>query len=326
MTTRRTIGMFSLAVSLAGCSFIDDFGHFTTQQGSDAGSDAGSNDAGRADGGIDGGDASSCEPVDADGDGYYAIACNGDDCDDTNALRHPGAVEVCSSGVADADCNPTTPTCAGSGDPCSSDADCDVGLTCSSGACAAAATCSTNAECMAIGFSRCSAEGECLTMAGTEGRQCRSDGTCDAGLECRNNTCFRPCVADSDCSGAEFPHCANEDADGSFECWPVTGCDFVNDTGCPAGQVCRVVASTATSMLGGCLVPDAWLGLGSVCLSYNTCEAGTECLMVDPSMTMGQCTAFCYTDETTCSSCAPLTQSDGAPLLYMGRGLGVCVG
>ncbi len=45
---------------------------------------------------------------DADGDGHRAASCGGDDCDDADAARFPGNVEVCDVGVLDEDCNPTT--------------------------------------------------------------------------------------------------------------------------------------------------------------------------------------------------------------------------
>ncbi len=41
---------------------------------------------------------------DADGDGYMAQACGGDDCDDGDPAVHPNAAEVC-DGVPDNDCN-----------------------------------------------------------------------------------------------------------------------------------------------------------------------------------------------------------------------------
>ena len=47
-----------------------------------------------------------CAVPDADGDGVDALACGGEDCDDTNALRYPGAPEVCDD--RDDDCDPTT--------------------------------------------------------------------------------------------------------------------------------------------------------------------------------------------------------------------------
>mgnify|MGYP000709888889 CR=1 FL=1 len=35
------------------------------------------------------------DPCDVDGDGFYKIACGGDDCDDAAASIHPGAREIC---------------------------------------------------------------------------------------------------------------------------------------------------------------------------------------------------------------------------------------
>ena len=45
---------------------------------------------------------------DVDMDGHFARSCGGDDCDDTNAARHPGLVEVCGNTIDD-DCSERTP-------------------------------------------------------------------------------------------------------------------------------------------------------------------------------------------------------------------------
>ncbi len=45
---------------------------------------------------------------DADGDGADAIECGGADCDDTDAMAHPGASEVCDPIDRDEDCDPST--------------------------------------------------------------------------------------------------------------------------------------------------------------------------------------------------------------------------
>lgn len=45
---------------------------------------------------------------DADGDGHESAACGGDDCDDHDASRYPGATEVCSYDGHDEDCNDQT--------------------------------------------------------------------------------------------------------------------------------------------------------------------------------------------------------------------------
>jgi len=46
--------------------------------------------------------------IDADGDGHIAIACAGDDCDDEDALRFPGNLEICDAEGHDEDCDPST--------------------------------------------------------------------------------------------------------------------------------------------------------------------------------------------------------------------------
>ncbi|MCU0671926.1 MAG: MopE-related protein [Myxococcota bacterium] len=45
---------------------------------------------------------------DADGDGSPDARCGGDDCDDADPERHPGATEVCDPEGFDEDCDPTT--------------------------------------------------------------------------------------------------------------------------------------------------------------------------------------------------------------------------
>ena len=49
-----------------------------------------------------------CSEPDADGDGHAAIACGGDDCDDTDTDRFPGNTEVCDLEGRDEDCDPRT--------------------------------------------------------------------------------------------------------------------------------------------------------------------------------------------------------------------------
>ncbi len=49
-----------------------------------------------------------CAIADADGDGHDALECGGDDCDDADASRFAGAVEVCDAEGHDEDCDPTT--------------------------------------------------------------------------------------------------------------------------------------------------------------------------------------------------------------------------
>ena len=46
--------------------------------------------------------------TDADGDGLKSIACGGNDCDDNDASRYPGAAEICDRYGHDEDCNEST--------------------------------------------------------------------------------------------------------------------------------------------------------------------------------------------------------------------------
>ncbi len=45
---------------------------------------------------------------DVDGDGHPDALCGGDDCDDADTTRFPGAAEVCDAAGVDEDCDPRT--------------------------------------------------------------------------------------------------------------------------------------------------------------------------------------------------------------------------
>jgi len=55
-------------------------------------------------------EARTCEGgcPDADGDGAASAECGGTDCDDDDATRFPGAVEICDAANVDEDCDPST--------------------------------------------------------------------------------------------------------------------------------------------------------------------------------------------------------------------------
>ncbi len=67
---------------------------------------------------------------DADGDGVPSVACGGTDCDDGDAARFPGNVEVCDASGVDEDCDPTTVGDRDDDDDGSIDAACCNGSVC----------------------------------------------------------------------------------------------------------------------------------------------------------------------------------------------------
>jgi hypothetical protein len=159
-----------------------------------------------------------CLTCDQDGDGHLGTNCAGDDCDDSNAGVHPGALELCGDGL-DNDCD-------GVADPpdfCAKCADvvCQVGYACDpkTGVCVPICTpdCA-GAEC---GSDGCGGScGECPT-----GYHCSGGRRCVAGCE---DLCKVP--GDKLCSGNGVVTCEDGDGDGCLE-WngPVP---------CPTGLRC----------------------------------------------------------------------------------------
>ncbi|MCZ7678884.1 MAG: putative metal-binding motif-containing protein [Sandaracinaceae bacterium] len=49
-----------------------------------------------------------CETPDVDGDGQASVECGGADCDDADASRYTGNIEVCDTTSHDEDCDPST--------------------------------------------------------------------------------------------------------------------------------------------------------------------------------------------------------------------------
>src|SRR6185295_249927 len=67
----------------------------------------GSTDAPAHESGVDSGEVDAgCR--DDDSDGHRAASCGGDDCDDADPNRYPGATEVCDAADHDEDCDSST--------------------------------------------------------------------------------------------------------------------------------------------------------------------------------------------------------------------------
>ncbi|MBM4367184.1 MAG: hypothetical protein FJ102_13315 [Deltaproteobacteria bacterium] len=108
----------AILVLLSGCVWVTDAevqarlgGDDSLAPGESGVSDTGLDDTGRGDtGGGETGDTGDTADTgigcDVDRDGHDDVACGGDDCDDGNANRHPGADETCNE--ADDDCDGTT--------------------------------------------------------------------------------------------------------------------------------------------------------------------------------------------------------------------------
>jgi phosphopantetheinyl transferase (holo-ACP synthase) len=122
MRARRSLGWLSVFCSMVLLTACGD-GAAPPEPpdgggGSDASIDASVGDAGRADAGADVGVCG-----DEDGDGSRSAACGGDDCDDADPSRYPGATEICDGD--DEDCDPDTLGADGDGDGYTSSACCD---------------------------------------------------------------------------------------------------------------------------------------------------------------------------------------------------------
>ena len=167
------------------------------------------------DGGVECGDPG-CSAVtqgaDADGDGFVAASCGGDDCDELNAAVHPGAAEgpsgesSCTDGI-DNDCDGDTDAgdtgcfeCVDASD-CDDDDVCNGAESCQGGGCVAgtAPDCDDQNPCTS---DSCEPGVGCVTAANAlpcdDGDPCTTDDSC----------------ADGACAGATDDEACAEDADG----------------------------------------------------------------------------------------------------------------
>ncbi len=329
MTWRDALAL-ALPVVLASCSFIDDFGRFTTHADA-ATPDAASPDAGLRDGGLprdSGTDAGACPSdcvpacdaaalcvVDPSGCHTCQSACAG--CDPTTC-----PARVCSQ-HSDGTCSCASANMEGA--PCDASMFCPSGLSCVAGQCKS--SCTVDADC--TGTAVPCEDGYCGPGIGSEWMPCRSDGTCGAGLDCTGASCRRPCTDSTMCNPV-FSDCFSPDPT-SPVCWPTRNCDFVGGQGCAMGYVCRALdpGIRTGEFTAGCLHPAGALPVGAAC-TFNSCEAGAACIS-DSSGGSGTCTAWCYTDPsahcpvgTTCMALPAGGMLAGMFETFMGHGVGLC--
>lgn len=228
-------------------------------------------------------------------------------CDDGADNDGDGLGDYRTDGTGDPGCSGpmdvTEETLPGEGEPCAADDACEAGLTCRYDTCVR--LCTADAECTGI-YPECHSIWEVctpVTPRGGPAQACRDDGSCDAGLTCRTileafDICLRPCVASADCAtGGDFTECSDPDGDTLFDCWPQTDCDFVSNTGCPSGEICRMMFSTSASEpiarcmgLGGVTPAPT----GGTCTAEVPCGLQNQCFADNPFS--GQCLQWCYSD------------------------------
>ncbi len=255
--------------------------------------------------------------VDADGDGHRDIACGGDDCDDSNAMRHPGAFEPCDA-TMDLNCLPMA--------DCPSGTVCDgtSGLCvpqCFEGGCADGFTC-VDTRCV---DSACAAR----TDACPAGTLCRGGdcvGPCDGvvcpdGQQCQEGACIDPCL------GVVCPTnqvCVARDSSALTLCGPSCACTELAVPICPTGTACDSRDGTPTA--GMCVDPGcdtATCTDGQVCRGGSCVDAcdGVMCPRAQTCVS-GQCvpdlcaSVVCpagqvCSDGTCIDACTGVTCPDG---------------
>ncbi len=277
-----------LALSVASCGG-DDAPPADTDSGlpDAAPADAGPSDAARPDaaqddaGPRDAGDVDAFVCPDLDGDGHADAACGGDDCDDSDVSRYPGATEVCDGD--DEDCDDAT---------YGADADADGDTFASALCCNGAGNCGSDCDDTDVNVNPDATEvcnggidDDCNGLADLADGVCVA---CPTGYSGFDGSCTNvdECAAGAPCGSASGAVCT--DSAGSYSCACPSG--YIGETSggtctdtdeCALGAPCGAAALACTNTVGsyqcGCGVGYAAPASGGTCVNVDECATAAQC-------------------------------------------------
>jgi len=220
------------------------------------------------DGAIDCADTE-CQSIDADNDGYTHALCGGPDCDDSDSLINPGAVENCTDGI-DSDCDGVDgcadDDCAIDADgdgvpipPCGNDCDdtddtvapgfleicddgvdndCDTVVDCADSYCVGDPACCGDGTCDSIEGQFCTCALDCGNPTASEVGLCFDgrDNDCDGEVDCNDWDC---CSTQSACQapfGCGDGSCDFQQGENRCTCQCDCGPPPATETSCSGNQ------------------------------------------------------------------------------------------
>jgi len=132
-----------------------------------------------------------------------------------------------------------------------------------------------------------------MAGAGEDGDACAGNSSCAAGWGCEGDTgrCARLCLDDVGCAAPR--RCAYAPGSPAGICVG-DACDLVANTGCPAGQSCRIhraQTETGDPLVTTVCSPDGTTARGRACVENRECAAGLECVLT-PGLER-TCRPFC---------------------------------
>jgi hypothetical protein len=212
-------------------------------------------------------------PLDADGDGYGPVACNGTDCDDDDEFVNPSVFEgpmgaaVCADSL-DNNCDGRTDDADPGCHACTQDSDCSDGNLCNGQETCVNQSCVAGMELDCDDGNVCTND-SCAPAAGCQHEDnqlgCSDGDACTVGDQCQNGNCV---------PGAER-NCSDGNACTDDSCDPATGCVHAfNTVACDDGEPCTVGERCSEGVCQGGAAADC--SDGNVCTD-DSCQSGVGC-------------------------------------------------